>query len=235
MYLHIPYGQTKVAPVPLPKGCKLGAFVHICHSETNAPHGVYTHLGPVVAADRMQKTVADLKAQGVVAVSAYSEGSFDDVNRAILGGLSTGRYKTANEVLEAYASRYFGVDADTAKQWAQWLRAWGNPFDVNYPQSAATLEMLLKKTPKRDWRVRQWELKQQLFTVNKEIGGGTTWTPERLDAVERFWAVQEQIQRGLWGLAPQRHIFARRFTPMPWYPSWAKFKATQVSEIGKEQ
>jgi hypothetical protein len=47
--------------------------------------------------------------------------------------------------------------------------------------------------------------------------------------------VQEQIHRGLWGLAPPRHIFARRFTPLPWYASWAKYKAAQAQTIGKEQ
>lgn len=236
MYLHMPYNATKIALVPLPKGCKLGAFVHIGYSDTvGAARDIYGHFGPVVAAERIQKSVIDLKAQGVVAVNAYSEGVLDDVNKAILGGLSTGEYQTADEVLEAYARRYFGVDAETAKQWAKWLKAWGKSFDVNTQESAATLEMLLKKTPRGGWRLRQWELKQQLFAANREIGSGDPWTPERLAAVERFWDIQEQIRRGLWGLPPQRHIFARRFTPVPWYPSWAKVMATQAATIGKEQ
>ena len=236
MYLHMPYNTTKIASVPLPKGCKLGAFVHISYSDTvGAARDIYGHFGPVIAAERIQKSVIDLKAQGVVAINAYSEGVLDDVNKAILGGLSTGEYKTADEVLEAYARRYFGVDAETAKQWAQWLKAWGKSFDVDTKKSAATLEMLLKKTPKSGWRLRQWELKQQLFAANKEIGSGDNWTPERMEVVERFWDIQEQIERGLWGMAPQRHIFARRFTPVPWYPSWAKVMASQAAMISKEQ
>jgi len=111
----------------------------------------------------------------------------------------------------------------------------GKPFDVDTRQSAATLELLLKKTPQGGWRLRQWELKQQLLAIHHEIGPGTQWTPERLAAVERFWAVQEQLHRGLWGLAPPRHIFGRRFTPLAWYASWAKFKATRAESIGKEQ
>jgi hypothetical protein len=235
MYLHMPYGATSVSKVPLPKGCKLGAFVHIGYAEQEEPADIYGHFGPVIAAQRLQKSVTDLKAQGVVAINAYSEGIFDDVNKAILGGLVSGEHQTADEVLEAYARRYFGADPAAAKLWAQWLKAWGKPFEVDIPRSAADLQTLLKKTPQSGWRLRQWELKQQLLAVDKEIGNGTDWTPERLAAVQRFWSVQEQIQRGLWGLAPQRHIFARRFTPRPWYPSWAKNTGAPVAEIGKEQ
>ena len=179
--------------------------------------------------------MADLKAQGVSGVLAYSEGVFEDVNKAILGGLSSGQYATADAVLEAYSRRYFGVDAETARQWAAWIKAWGKPFAVDTRQSAAALEALLKKTPQGGWRLRQWELKQQLFAIHHEIGSGNDWTPQRLAAVEQFWTVQEQIQRGLWSLAPQRHIFGRRYTPLPWYASWAKFKAAQAEAIGKEQ
>jgi hypothetical protein len=235
MFLHLPYGATRVAEVRLPKGCQRGAFVHISYAEQSSPRDMYGHLGPVIAAERLQKTVADLKAQGVTGLTAYSEGVFEDVNKAILAGLASGQYRTADEVLDAYVRRYFGVDADTARLWAAWLKAWGKPFEVDTQKSAATLETLLKRTPQRTWRVRQWELKQQLFAIHHEIGPGSQWTPERLAAVERFWAVQEQIQRGLWGLAPQRHIFGRRYTPLPWYASWAKFKATQVQAIGKDQ
>ena len=138
---------------------------------------MYGHLGPIIAAERLQKTVADLKAQGVTAVMAYSEGVFEDVNKAILAGLASGQYQTADEVLEAYARRYFGVDADTARLWAAWLKAWGKPFDVDTRQSAATLETLLKKTPKGGWRLRQWELKQQLFAIHRQIGPGTSGRP----------------------------------------------------------
>jgi hypothetical protein len=235
MYLHLPYGDTRIAEVPLPKGCERGAFVHISYAEQASPRDMYGHLGPIVAAERLQQTVLDLKAQGVTGIVAYSEGVFEDVNKAVLAGLASGRYRTADEVLEAYARRYFGADPETAKQWAAWLKAWGKPFDVDTAKSATALEMLLKKTPDGGWRRRQWELKQQLFAIHREIGQGSDWPPDRLAAVERFWAVQEQIHRGLWGLAPQRHIFGRRYTPLPWYASWAKVKAARVQAIGKDQ
>ena len=119
MYLHLPYGATKVADVPLPKGCRRGAFVHISYAEQASPRDMYGHLGPIVAAERLEQTVADLKAQGVTGIMAYSEGVFEDVNKAMLAGLASGEYTTADEVLEAYARRYFGADAETAKEWAR--------------------------------------------------------------------------------------------------------------------
>lgn len=181
----------------------------------------------MIAARRLERTVARLKQQGAGGVMAYSEGVFDDVNKAILAGLASGRFHTADEVLRAYARRYFKVDEETAARWARWLAAWGNPFAVDTRRSGEELAALLAKTPEDNWRRRQWELKQQLFEIHGQIGPGDTWTPERLELVEQFWAVQEKLQRGVWGLAPQRHVFARRYTPLPWYPSWAKHVAAE--------
>ncbi len=232
MYLHLPYGATRVANVPLPKGCQRGAFVHIGYADQASPRDVYGHLGPVVAAERLQRTVADLRSQGVTAVLAYSEGVFDDVNKALLAGLTSGRFASADQVLVAYAERYFGVSGETAQRWARWLKAWGRPFDVNTQQSGAELKRLLARTPRRTWRVRQWELKQQLFELCGQIGSGDRWTAERLQKVERFWAVQETLQREVWGLGPLRHVFSRRFTPAPWYRSWARWQASQKAASG---
>jgi hypothetical protein len=235
MYLWFPYGQTKVPDVPLPKGSRRGAWIHIGYAEQAAPRDMYGHLGPVIAAQRMQETVRDLKEQGVVGYCAYSEGLLDDVNKAILGGLSSGEYQTADEALEAYARRYFGVNAPTAKRWAAWLKAWGKPFNVNVAQAREELQSLLKETPEGGWRLRQWELKLDLFAAHQAVGKGDKWTPERLAAADRFWAVREQIHRGLWGLPPQRHALGIIYTPVPWYKSWAKFKSQQAETLGKEQ
>ena len=74
MYLHLPYGATRVADVPLPKGCQRGAFIHIGYAEQASPRDMYGHFGPIIAAERIQQTMHDLKAQGVVGYMAYSEG-----------------------------------------------------------------------------------------------------------------------------------------------------------------
>lgn len=49
------------------------------------------------------------------------------------------------------------------------------------------------------------------------------------------WAVQEQLQRGLWGLPPLRHIFGRRYTPLPWYRSWANHQVTAAAHVSGGQ
>ena len=138
-------------------------------------------------------------------------------------------------MLRAYAKRYFGVDDETAAQWAAWLAAWGKPYDVDTAAARIQLDALLAKSPTGDWRRRQWELKLELFRLHGEIAQGKEWTPERLALVDQFWAVREQIHRGLWGLGPQLHVFARKFSPMPWYASWAEHVAVESGKRGIEK
>ena len=149
MYLHIPYGKTTVSNVPLPKGCKRGAFVHIGYADKAQPKDVYGHWGPVVAANRLEKTLIDLKKQGVTVLTAYSEGQSDDVNKALYAGLASGKYKTADEVLEAYAARYFGTDAETSKQWAAWIKAWGSPFSRDTEESQGRTRNITSQHPEQ--------------------------------------------------------------------------------------
>jgi hypothetical protein len=65
MYLHMPYGKTEVADVRLPKDCAKGAFVHISYAELTKPLDIYGHYGPMVAASRLQKSIENLRRQGV--------------------------------------------------------------------------------------------------------------------------------------------------------------------------
>ena len=136
--------------------------------------------------------------------------------------------RSADEVLEAYAARHFGTDDETSRKWAAWLAAWGSPFTRDPTEAQAELTPLLEATPRRDARqVQEWVLKTELFRLHREIdatgkASGGSWTPERLELVEDYWRTREQIQRGLWGLAPQKHIFAREFFSPEWYKSWSK-------------
>ena len=236
MYLHMPYGKTNVADVPLPKGCAKGAFVHISYAEMTNPRDTYGHYGPMVAAGRLQKSMENLKKQGVTHLMAYSEGQCDDVNKALFAGIGSGKFKTAHEVLTAYASRHFGADDETSAAWARWLAGWGKPFHRDIDKAKSELAELLKKTPKRDApRVQEWALKTELFDIDRQIGGGGKWTPERLKLVERYWRTREKIRRGIWGLGPQRHIFTRKFINTTWSRSWANHQAVEAARIGKDQ
>ena len=223
--LHIPYGKSEVSPVALPAGCRRDAFVHIGYPDEHQPRDLYGLTGPVAAPARLERTVRRLREQSVGGVVAYSEGIYDDVNKALLAGLWTGRQATADEVLRAYAQRYFAADAASAGGWSSWLSAWGRPFTVEAADAQQSLQQLPGE--RQDWRFRQWELKVDLFAAHSEIGPGPEWAPPRLAAAERFWAIREALHRGVYGLGPQRHIFADRFIGLPWYQSWAANRRPQ--------
>jgi len=235
MALHIPYGQTDVSNVPLPKGCERRAFVHIGYAEQAAPRDTYGHLGPVIAAGRIERTVAALRAHQCTGVTAYSEGIYEDANKALLAGLGSGQFRTADAVLASYAARYFGADADRAREWAAWLRAWGTPFAVDPKAAAEALAKLLAAGPRQSWRLAQWEAKTRLMGFHAAIGSGQEWPPARLAAADAFWAERERLDRQLYGLGPIRHVLNRRYTPLPWYQSWAKHSAQQAARAAKEQ
>lgn len=227
MYLHIPYGKTTTADVRLPQGCAKGAFVHIGYADKASPRDLYGLFGPMIASERIPQTLRDLQSQGVTHLMAYSEGVCDDVNKAIYAGLASGQYSSAIDLLETYAARYFGTDEETSRKWAVWLAAWGAPFTRDPIEAQKELTTLLDATPHRDARqVQEWVLKTELFRLHQEIAktsgtNGGDWTPERLELVEDYWRTREKIHRGLWGLAPQKHIFAREFFSPAWYKSWS--------------
>jgi len=233
MALHIPYDKTGVTDVVLPKGCEKRAFVHIGYADLARPKDTYGHLGPLIAPNRLPKTVSDLRSQGVAGVMAYSEGVHDDVNKAILAGLFSGRYDSSRLVLEAYAKRYFGADHEQSMRWATWLAGWGDPFSRDAVGALKDLDGLSGE--RSNWRRRQWELKARMFVAHQAVMSEKTWTAPRFAHVDEFWAAQEILQREVGGLGPLRHIFGRRHTPLPWYPEWAKRQAEKAAQIGVDQ
>ena len=111
MIHHLPYGETAYAARPVPRGCRERAFVHIGYGTQAGDGDCYGHYGPVIAPGRVAQTVRNLVAQKAEGFMAYSEGAFDDLNKAVLGGLASGRFSTADEVLAAYAKKHLGGDA----------------------------------------------------------------------------------------------------------------------------
>ncbi|MGQ9732082.1 MAG: hypothetical protein ACUVX8_12515 [Candidatus Zipacnadales bacterium] len=232
IFLHIPYGETDVSDVPLPAGAERRAFVHIGYADQANPRDVYGHLGPVIAPTRLEQTVSALRKHHCTGVMAYSEGVFDDVNKSLLAGLGSGQFSTSEAVLEAYVERYWGTDRLSER--VHWLKQWGRPFEVNALAARHEYEAIFT-TASPAWRLDQWRLKSELLATHARIGSGEEWTTDRLAAVEEFWALQETLYRQVWGLGPVRHIFGRRFTPLPWYASWAQYYAAQATDLGQEQ
>jgi alpha-L-fucosidase len=235
IYLAIPYNSSDLPQVPLPKGCQRRAMAHLSYAETTSriEQDCYGVFGPMAAPARLQKTAENLAALGETGVFAYSEGVSDDVNLALIAGLSSGQYRTSDEVLRAYARRYFGADEPQAAAWAKWLAVWEWSFQLDPKQMAEDFAKLHKPAA-GNWRVRQWELKLELMRLNRAINSETQWTPSRLEAVDQFWQVKERMVREVWGVSSVGvHMMNRRNTTAAWYNDWAKHIGAQQKQTGK--
>ncbi len=232
--LHIPYGETDVSGVPLPEGCERRAFVHIGYADQASPRDIYGHLGPVIAPARLEETVSALKAHGCAGVMAYSEGVYEDANKALLAGMGSGRYADADGVLRAYAQRHFAASPEQAPSVAEWLRQWGAPYSVDADAAELELETLWQPVLDKNWRAAQWAAKTRLMQAYHAIGAEGEWREERLAAVELFWRRQEALHRGIYGLGPLRHILNRRYSPFPWYKGYAEHLRRVAAETPDE-
>ncbi len=228
--LHIPYGKVDVDNVPLPSGCERQAFVHIGYAEEASPIDIYGQFGPVAAPDRLRQTLDALKSGGCTGVMAYSEGVFDDVNKALLAGLASGLHSDAAGVLAAYARHYLNANEATAGEWAVWLQAWGRPFSVDPQICGTSLAHLTASQSEHPWRLRQWEIKLELLKANNAIMALSEWTPDRLARCDDFWKVYEELERDVWGLGPTRGCLARSSSDLPWYADWARVNSGKAVE-----
>ena len=73
-----------------------------------------------------------------------------------------------------------------------------------------------------------------MFVAHHAIGTGDDWSPARLTQADRFWAAFEELQRGVYGTGPLRHVIGPSYLSLPWYPSWLnhqKISATQPDGI----
>jgi hypothetical protein len=226
---HIPYDQSDVADVPLPRGCERQAFVHISYAEGAAPRDFYGHLGPLIAADRIERTLHALKQRGCTGWMAYTEGVYDDVNKAMLAGLSAGRFATADDVLRDYVRRYLEADPAKTEAWIGWLRRWGFPYEADVARAAREYESLRAEpvpAGPAHWRLRQWESKLRMMQQHFAVLAAPEGSAARRTAAEAFWAENEKLNREVYGLGLQRHIFSRNFSPVQWQHTLEKERWT---------
>lgn len=226
---HIPYGEIAPAEgLALPDGCERHAFIHIGYGDKAQPRDVYGPWGPVVAATRIPATVAALASSGYTGYMAYSEGVFDDVNKALLGGLSSGMFSDAASLLAAYAERYLGAKGAERESWAAWIAQWSDPFAVNTAAARQEYERLARGAP-QSWRLAQLEAKLALFEAHNAVRENPFWDKERMAAAERFFATRERLQRGIWGLGLVRHVLADCRWPPDWLDDWKAQRRARYS------
>ncbi|MEM2057039.1 MAG: hypothetical protein QXO76_02110 [Thermoproteota archaeon] len=202
--LWIKYNEDRPASVPpgrLPEECGEEYFIHIGYSDDRSDNDVYGQWGPVVAPSRIPRTLATLRDSCGKGFMAYSEGVFDDVNKAILGGLSSGRFSTVREVLEEYARRYFEAEGRSVEEWVEWILQWGRPRMVDLARARRVFNRLVSKAPET-WRLAHFASKLRLFELNKQLEGKKAGTRKRLAMVEEFLREREALRRKIYGLHP---------------------------------
>lgn len=229
MTMHIEYGQTRPKDVATPAGCRKLAFVHVGYGDVRDIE-VYGRLGAVIAPRRLPQTVVELRQHGFEGFQAYSEGMFDDCNKALLAGIGSGRFADADGVLRAYAERYFNAQGERAAAWSRWLTQWGDRKKAPLPAAADELTRLAQGV-KPTWRLEHWQFKVELETLQRAIGTpkDNEWTPARLALAEKYFAAQERLYREVYRLGPVRHVLNPRFLPPAWYESWRKATASAPS------
>ncbi len=230
---HLPYGVTDYAVRPLPEKCAEKAFVHISYGE-KSNRDAYCHYGANIAPVRLEKTVRYLASRGAAGFLAYSEGDHDDINKAILAGLSSGQYSSADDVLQAYAERYFGTDP---KGWSELLHLMGDFETIDVVKCRGILDKL-SRGAKNTWRLRQVEERLNMAEVHRVVLAETDWTPDRLSAAEAYIAAKERLYRDVWRLGLQRHSFRFESGMPDWYESYCKLKGEQkinsITDVIKE-
>ncbi len=216
---HLPYGKTEYEARPIPRGCSEKAFVHIAYGERSSRDS-YSHYGANIAPVRLWKTVEALVARGAAGFLAYSEGDHDDINKAILGGLSSGRFRTTREILEAYAERYFGTDSEG---WSDLLHRLGDFETIDAPDCRERFDRLAAGA--RDtWRLRQVEGRLKLAEAHQAVLAESEWTPARIAAANAYRQAKEELYRNVWRLGIQRHIFRFEGNLPEWYGEFAELE-----------
>jgi hypothetical protein len=218
---HLKYGEAKPqAEAALPEGCESHYFIHIGYPEQRSnPADIYGIWGPVVAPKRIPRTLENLRAEGGTGFLAYSEGFFDDINKALLAGLASGKFSSAQEVLESYTERYFGVSGQQRQDLATALAQWGQPFDVTMPHQEF---LALASKAKMSWRLAQVVSKTRLFEIHRQVKEMKTWDARRLALAREFLDEQSRLYRDVWKLGLVRHVLHPRFSRPEWYADWQR-------------
>ena len=234
LVFYIPYGKTDIGTydgktVPDMPVDKM-AFFNIGYCENREDADLYGKKGPVIAPERIQKTLQNLQKRNFSGYMAYSEGIYDELNKVICGLISSGQVKEPKEAIDWYVKRYF--ETDKIKEWCEYLYQWRMPFKVDLQQAHEDLLFLKNCTQNgNSWRVSHWESKLRLFQLNKEIMKRKRWDGKRKQLAEIYMSEWEHLCRDIYRLGPLRHIFGPRFAAFPWYESWVKTSKLKTDRI----
>jgi hypothetical protein len=168
----------------------------------------------------LEKTVRYLFERKARGFSAYSEGAFEDVNKALIAGLGSGQFQTAGEVLAAYAKRYLG---GSVEGWVEWLNLMSDASKIDLPK-AATLFDKLSPESNSCWRVDQLHQRLKMFQADADVRARKEWDAERIQAADAFFAAKEHLYRKCWGLGLTRTIFDIYGNVPDWFKEYQSIK-----------
>jgi len=230
---HIGYDKTIYHAKKIPLGIKKLAFIHIGYGDKEIQDGdidVYGIFGPVIAPERLEETLKNLKEGRADGFVLYSEGCFDDINKAIVGAISSGMAKNSIEAIEMYIKKYFTEDEKYIERWKNYLLLWSkDKGSVDLDKAEKEFE-ILKENSKRNWRVDMWEARLKIEKVNRKIKIIDGWNKEKFELVEKFFEEIEHLYRDVYRVGPVRHILKVHPGAPFWYGDYLKGKF----EIHKE-
>ena len=154
----------------------------------------------------------------------------DDINKVIVGLISSGRIKEPKDAIIWYVKKYF--ETDKAEKWANWFCQWGIPSAVNLEKAYSDFIYLKNNTQNnQSWRIKHWESKLKLYQLNEKIMGRKRWDKERIKLVEAYFSEWENLCRNIYRLGPIRHILTPKFWTPSWFNSWMKIKNLKTFDL----
>ena len=234
--LHILYNTFEPINVTLPKGCKRRAFIHAGYCNNREILGiqdVYGLMGPVVAPERIENTIKGLVRANSEGYMVYSEGMYEDVNHALIGSLSSGKAGTAKEVLVEYAKRYFKVNENNEKRWADWFSLFGDWSKINIGKAKKEFSSL-SSLSSPGWRLEQWAQKIKLVDLHLKLNKMKGWSTTK-EKLIRQWRYELEIsRRNIHGLTTQRHAFEEKYCGAKWHKEWLDRQNKKSGVLSKE-
>jgi hypothetical protein len=165
-------------------------------------------------------------AKNAEGVLAYSSGAFDEINKAVLGGLSSGQYETAGQVLAAYARKYLGGDDHG---WAAWIDLMANPEKIDLAAARQEFDRLAKRA-RPGWRLQQLHERLNMFQADKAVRDQTEWNALKMEAAKSFWAAKERLFRQIWQFGLLRHIFRFEHSAPDWSMEYFRLKGKKIED-----
>ena len=130
---------------------------------------------------------------------AYSEGVFDDVNRAILAGLSSGKFRSSDEVLRAYAGRVLWHRRADLRGLGPLAGRLGPPFRRRSAAVGRGIGRAVEENAARRLAAPPMGAQARTLPAAPKIARAKPVDAERLSDVEEFWKVHESDSAGAVG------------------------------------